>query len=77
MVNIDRFSNRLEFALTLATPENLPQSFVSHAVAAAAFRTVQQNAALIEFAHPNKITHADLHQAADQREKDAGRKKRT
>jgi hypothetical protein len=64
MVNIDRFSNRLEFALTLATPENLPQSFVSHAVAAAAFRTVQQNAVLIEFAHPNKITHADLDQAA-------------
>jgi hypothetical protein len=48
----------------LATPENLPQSFVSHAVAAAAFRTVQQNAALIEFAHPNKITRADLDQAA-------------
>jgi hypothetical protein len=45
-------------------PEKLPQSFVSHAVAAAAFRTVQQNAALIGFAHPNKITHADLDQAA-------------
>jgi hypothetical protein len=28
IVNIDRFSNRLEFALRLATPENLPQSFV-------------------------------------------------
>jgi hypothetical protein len=48
----------------LAASENFAQSFVSHAVSAPAFRTVQQNAALIEFAHPNKIAHADLDRAA-------------
>jgi hypothetical protein len=41
IVNIDRFTNGFEFALTLAASESLAQSFVSHAVAAPAFWAVQ------------------------------------
>jgi hypothetical protein len=40
MVNIHRFINSMEFRLALAASENLTQSFVSHAIAAAAFWAV-------------------------------------
>jgi hypothetical protein len=41
VVNIDRFSNRFEFRLTLPATENLAETFVSHAVATSAFWAVQ------------------------------------
>src|SRR5439155_17287641 len=41
IVDVDRFTNRLEFALTLAASENLAQTFVSHPVTAPAFWTIQ------------------------------------
>jgi hypothetical protein len=40
IVNVDRLPYGLEFALTLAAAENLAQTFISHAIAAPAFRTV-------------------------------------
>jgi hypothetical protein len=64
IVNIDRFADRLEFRLTLAASENSAEAFVSHAVTAAAFWTVQQNPALIEFAHSNKTTLSPPDEAA-------------
>jgi hypothetical protein len=53
IVNIDRFTNRLEFAPTLAAPESLAQTFVSHPITPPALWTIQQDPAIIEFAHSN------------------------
>jgi hypothetical protein len=40
-VNIDRFTDGLQFTLALPAPENLAQTFVSHPVTAPAFWAVQ------------------------------------
>jgi len=46
-LNINRFTNRLEFALALTASESLAQTFISHAVAPPAFWAVQQHSAII------------------------------
>src|SRR5256885_50758 len=41
IVDVDRFTNRLEFALALAASESLAQTFISHPITAPAFWTIE------------------------------------